>query len=268
MPCRDLDNLLYPYLDGELVEGDRASVESHLASCEACRAACDRERSMLLLIRSRAKTAAPPAPDALRARLVGQLHSEERSRRMRAVGKLTAAAAGLAMASVAAHHGWREHQRRLYVEDAVNRHARAYPLEIEKPSPEQLEAWFDGKLDHRVAVPRYPNVVAQGGRLLNVRDRPAAYIRYDDRGRRLGLFVYGDKPGDVEATAEPEVDRSNGFNTVTWRDGDVVYTLVTDLDDNDIRQMLPEARGTPTSLPPQQLVPVQPATYSPASFSH
>jgi anti-sigma factor RsiW len=173
---------------------------------------------------------------------------------MRLVTKLAAAAASLAVCSIAAHHGWRNFQRKLYVEDAVSRHARAYPLEIEKPSPEQLEAWFDGKLDHRVAVPRFQNVVFQGGRLLNVRDRQAAYIRFDGEGnRRLGLFVYSDKPGDVDVT-EPEVDRSNGFNTVTWRDGDVVYTLVTDLNDDDIRQMVPPPRGN--TAPQPKIVPV------------
>lgn len=253
MDCRELDNLLYPYLDGELVDGDRVSVEGHLASCDTCRTAADQERSMLLLIRSRAKAAAAcGAPDALRARLSADLSAENRARRVRTVTKLAACAAGLAVCSIAAHHGWRNFQRKLYVEDAVSRHARAYPLEIEKPSPEQLEAWFDGKLDHRVAVPRFQNVVFQGGRLLNVRDRQAAYIRFDGEGnRRLGLFVYSDKPGDVDVT-EPEVDRSNGFNTVTWRDGDVVYTLVTDLNDDDIRQMVPPPRGNPGA----QIVPV------------
>lgn len=252
MDCRELDNLVYPYLDGELVEDDRVSFEGHLACCESCRTATDRERSTLLLIRSRANGGTPQAPESLRAKLSEQLGNETRSRRFRSVSKLAAAAAGLAVCSVAAHHGWRNFQRKLYVEDAVSRHARAYPLEIEKPSPEQLEAWFDGKLDHRVTVPRYKNVVTQGGRLLNVRDRQAAYIRFDGQGnRRVGLFVYSDKPGDVDVTeTEPEVDRSNGFNTVTWREGDVVYTLVTDLDDADIRQMLPPPRGSDAQVVP------------------
>ncbi|MBK7864831.1 MAG: zf-HC2 domain-containing protein [Archangiaceae bacterium] len=261
MDCRELDNLLYAYLDGELVDDERVAVEGHLAGCDACRAATDREHSTLLLIRSRAKAGGARAPDALRERLSQKLGDELKVRRVRAIGRLAAAAAGLAVCTVVAHSSWRSHQRRLYVEDAVNRHARSFPLEIEKPSPEQLEAWFDGKLDHRVAVPRFQNVVTQGGRLLNVRDRQAAYIRYDDRGRRLGLFVYSDKPGDVDVT-EPEVDRSNGFNTVTWRDGDVVYTLVTDLDDDDIRQMLPQHRI------PEDAVPAHAPTVQPAAFSH
>ncbi|MBL8957422.1 MAG: zf-HC2 domain-containing protein [Myxococcaceae bacterium] len=250
MPCRQLDNHLYPYLDGELVEGDRVEFESHLASCEGCRAEVDRESKMLLLIRTRARQGAVAAPESLRAKLTEQLQGETKRRRYSAVSKLAAAAAGLAVCTVAAHTGWRSYQRKLYVEDAVNRHARAYPLEIEKPSAEQLEAWFnDGKLDHRVAVPRYQNAGLTGGRLINVRDRPAAYIRFAAEGnRRLGLFVYSDKPGDVDVTTEPSVDRSNGFNTVTWRDGDVVYTLVSDLNDDDIRQMVPPLQA-PRSAP-------------------
>src|SRR5262245_28595137 len=123
MHCRELDNLLYPYLDGELVEGDRIAVESHLGSCDGCRTQADRERSTLLLIRSRARAGASPAPEALRERLTARLSEENRSRRLRSVSKLAAAAAGLAVCSVAAHHGWRNFQRKLYVEDAVSRHA-------------------------------------------------------------------------------------------------------------------------------------------------
>jgi len=36
MNCPDVDPLLMPYLDGEVVEADRLEVEQHLASCEPC----------------------------------------------------------------------------------------------------------------------------------------------------------------------------------------------------------------------------------------
>src|SRR5688572_11359397 len=130
MDCRELDNLLYPYLDGELVEGDRVAIESHLASCDGCRTQADRERSMLLLIRSRAKAGvAGGAPESLRDKLSQRLGDENRSRRNRMLARLTAAAAGLAVCSVAAHHSWRGYQRQLIIQDAVSRHARAFPLE-------------------------------------------------------------------------------------------------------------------------------------------
>ncbi len=54
MDCRELESFLYPYLDGELVEGERTRFEGHLATCESCRKATDHEHAMLLHIRSRA----------------------------------------------------------------------------------------------------------------------------------------------------------------------------------------------------------------------
>jgi anti-sigma factor (TIGR02949 family) len=268
MDCRELDNLLYPYLDGELVDGDRVQVDSHLAGCEECRKRTDQEHAMLLFVRSRAKQQSAAAPEGLRARLSDQLHQEQRKSNLRTVGKLTAAAAGLAVCTLAAHHGYRIYQYRLYVEDAASRHARAYPLEVQKPSPEQVSAWFDGKLDHHVRVPSIPNAVVQGVRLLNVRDRQAGYIRFiDTKNRNMGLFVYGDKADDVDVDGT-EVRNSNGYNVVTWRDGDVVYQLVTDLDEQDIRQMLPQRQGA-TGLQiaaPQAPIPtVVPASYAPAA---
>jgi mycothiol system anti-sigma-R factor len=266
MDCRELDNLLYPYLDGELVDGDRVQVESHLAACNDCRQRTDQEHAMLLLVRSRAKQASSPAPDALRARLSEQLHHEQRRSNVRTVGKLTAAAAGLAVCTLAAHHGYRIYQYRLYVEDAASRHARAFPLEVQKPSPEQVTAWYDGKLPHPVRVPAFPNANLQGTRLLNVRDHQAAYLRFAAAGNRnMGLFVYGDKADDVDVDGT-EVRNSNGYNVVTWRDGDVVYQLVTDLDEQDIRQMLPARQGgtmpqLQIAAPQGQMPTVVPASY-------
>jgi anti-sigma factor (TIGR02949 family) len=258
MDCRELDNLLYPYLDGELVDVERMQVEAHLSSCEPCRKRTDQEHAMLLFVRSRAKQQSAPAPQGLRARLSDDLHSEQRRARLRTLGKLTAAAAGLAMCSVAAHHSYRSYQRNLYVQDAASRHARAYPLEVQKPSADQLAAWFDGKLDHHVVVPAFPNAVAQGARLLNVRDRQAAYLRFVAAGNRnMGLFVYGDKADDVEVDGAPEMGSSNGYNVVTWKEGDVVYQLVSDLDEQDIRQMLPPRNG----VRPAPMPVVQPASF-------
>ena len=104
MDCRELDKLLYPYLDGELVEGDRVAVETHLAACDGCRASFDREHQTLLLIRSRAKAAIAPAPETLRTRLADQLADEARARRNRTVTKLAAAAAPFPGVSRATQH--------------------------------------------------------------------------------------------------------------------------------------------------------------------
>ena len=126
-----------------------------------------------------------------------------------------------------------------------------------------MEAWFDGKLDHRVSVPHWPNVRLSGARISNVTDRPAAYISYERGGdthgapaRRIGLFVFDDTRREVEAPPlrAVQVNSSLGYNVAMWREGEIVYELVSDLDESDIRRMLAQQaapRDVPVAVTPE-----------------
>ncbi|MFT3708183.1 MAG: zf-HC2 domain-containing protein [Archangium sp.] len=257
MTCRDLDAQLTAYLDGELIAEASLSVENHLATCEECRRRVEIERHNLHAIRAAAKAAAPVAPAEFKAKLFENLRRDGEQTRRAGVRRFAAMAAGVTVALVVGHQAWRGYQRRLYEQDAALRHARQFPLEVTQS--EGIEQWFGGKVDYRVSVPKFPNAQAKGGRLLQVRDKPAAYIRYDG-ARPMGLFVYGDD-GDVDVGAEPAMGSSHGYNVVSWREGDVVYQLVSDLDEDDIRSLVPS--GPPGSTPEPQSTPtldVRPAS--------
>ena len=60
----------------------------------------------------------------------------------------------------------------------------------------------------------------------------------------MGLFVYQNED-DVRALPEAEFGSGNGFNVVSWKGGDVTYTLVTDMDERDVRQLLPDPGAEP-----------------------
>ncbi len=249
MNCHDLHAQLTPFLDGELIDEARLSLESHLVHCDTCRRHVEGQRHNLLVVKQALKDNAPAAPEALRAKVFSQLRADDAHHRHVRRSKLIALAAGVTVAVVAGNAVYRGHQRRLYEHDAALRHARQFPLEITQ-SPENIERWFGGKLDHRVTVPRFPNSRTAGARLLQVRDKPAAYIRYD-APKPMGLFVYGDD-NEVDVGATPAVGTSLGYNVVSWREGGVVYQLVTDLDEHDIRELVPP---TPRTLE------VQPASF-------
>lgn len=244
MNCRDLESQLTPYLDGELIAEARADFEAHLAQCPTCPRYVELERHNLSIIRQSAKAASPAVPPALRARLLDGIALDVRRRRQRSVARMAAVAGGLACVVLVGNQQYKGHQRRLYEGDAALRHARQFPLEIEQ-SPDAIERWFGGKLDYPVNVPRFPNANATGARLLQVRDKPAAYIRYDSP-RPMGLFIYGDDH-EVDVGAEPAMGLSHGYNVVSWREGDVVYQLVTDLEEQDIRELMPPVQGRPQS---------------------
>lgn len=60
MNCQEIEPLLTLYACEELEGAERASVETHIESCAACRSALERERRLLAVVAS----ARPPEPDA------------------------------------------------------------------------------------------------------------------------------------------------------------------------------------------------------------
>ncbi|WP_224241361.1 anti-sigma factor family protein [Hyalangium gracile] len=250
MNCQELDRLLYPYLDGEFQPEERMDVETHLEACADCARRVEKEREIQHALRRAARHSVQSgrAPQSLRMGIQVGLRREQRRASQMQWLRLSAAA----LVVVAVGGGWialRPEERQRFVEDAARRHAKRLPVEISNAAPEHVEAWFNGKLDHQVSIPRLPNAQLSGARISNVKDRPAAYISYETRperegqeARRIGVFVFDDAARDLDAQALPSVhvDSSQGYNVAVWRDGEVVYELVTDLSEADIRKMLQE----------------------------
>jgi len=92
MNCADVR--LDEYFDGELVEADRATVDGHLAACDACRAELERSRKLETVLR---KVTTGAAPDA--DRFVESVRA--RSRRPSPARWALAAAALIAVAGLA-----------------------------------------------------------------------------------------------------------------------------------------------------------------------
>lgn len=268
MSCDDLEPFLHAYLDGEFDIPERTEVERHLASCSRCASRLASEATWLRAMRDHVQRCGrSPAPEALRHRVLEAVNGEHRRSVARRWGQLSAAAAVVCVVGAAGVWEHRSLLRKRYQEDAAARHAMRYPLELQQQSAEQIEAWFGGKLPHRVLVPRFANAQPIGARLLNVAEKQAAYISYNaplgSRARQIGLFVYDDQRGDTAFTplAEADVGTSHGFNVVSWRDGDIVYQLVSDLDERDILELV-RSRG-PNSTegrPGPRRLEVQPAS--------
>lgn len=265
MTCQELDQILYPYLDGEFQTEERLDVEAHLNQCAECRERIHEEARMQQSLRRAARHAVEStrAPDALRARLQAGIQQEQRHSQQ--AWWLRASAAALVMMAAGGAWMWnRPEQHRHFMEEAARRHAKRLPVEISGDSHEQVEAWFEGKVDHRVPVPRLSHVTLAGARISNVKDRPAAYISYEHPSakegtpaRRIGLFVFDDAKRELEAPPLPsmQVGSSLGYNVAMWREGEIVYELVTDLDETDIRRMVTQQAGTGGSRPSRAVQP-------------
>jgi anti-sigma factor RsiW len=261
MTCQEFENLLQPYVDDEFDAAERAAADSHLATCPACSRRVHRERSFRHTLRE--AVAAHPveahAPDALRLRIVEAIRRERRRRYARRAAMISATAAAL-LAVLSIGYASMPKRRERFMLDAARRHARPLPAEIQARVHEDVENWLQGKLDHRVPVPRLQNAEVSSARISNVQDRPAAYIRYQKPNpngppRSIGLFVFGDQEHEVEAYPLPSVEVGNrlGYNVAIWREGEIVYEMVTDLDERDIRALLEAQGGSAPALAPARV---------------
>jgi anti-sigma factor RsiW len=260
MDCGELERSVDAYLDGEFDARERAEADAHLAKCERCRALADAQGRIRAALRARLREAmAPPsvagrAPPALRARIEDALARRRRPLWRRALsplplGALAACVAG-AVLVLATHGGGNA-----LVEEAVRNHHRGLPLEVMAASVGEgsIPAWFAGKLDFHPAPPRFRanGVHVLGARLSHLRELPAAYIRYELPRGQAGLFIVDDPAGRFrdagrEMRLGPQVVHvvnARGYNVAVWRENEIVYSLVSDLDEPALFELVRTAQA-------------------------
>ncbi|MFO0583616.1 MAG: zf-HC2 domain-containing protein [Anaeromyxobacter sp.] len=259
MDCTELERSVDAWLDGELDDRDRTEVDRHLEGCPRCRPLADARARLRLATRAKLREAMGPAaaagaaPPALRARVVTALAKERRPlwRRMLApvpMATLAACAAG-ALVVIAMRPD------DTLLEEAIAKHHRDLPLEVTTASMAEatLPAWFTGKLDFKPTPPKLEDGGARmiGARLSHLREWPAAYFRYALPRGNAGLFIVDDPSGKF-GTAGREVQvgqdtirlaNAKGYNVAVWRQDEIVYSLVSDLDEGDLFKLVRAARA-------------------------
>ncbi len=257
LDCREMESFLPAYLDGEFEAYERAEVESHLEDCAACKHAV----RIQLALKDALKRAAPAvAPIELRHSVRLALRDEELPgsrwdkvlRNPRSVG-LAAAAVGAAvwfLSGGLSYPPFRGHSR--LIDDGIALHQRGLPLDYAANDVGSVQQWLQSRLDFAARVPRFRQGPAlQGVRLSQLRSRSAALVTYSSPqadGRRVSVIILddperGDPPGTVHRFADRQVwlSRSRGYNVVSWRNDEIVYSLISDLDERDVLQLVQAA---------------------------
>jgi anti-sigma factor RsiW len=256
MDCSEFERSVDAFLDDEFGPRERVEAETHLAACTRCQALASTQGRVHQALRTALREAMGPAsragraPEALRLRISAALERERRPlwRRLVAPFPLAAAAATAAAVLVVVASQGRSGQ---LVEEAVRKHHRDLPLEVTTASvaPEAIPGWFAGKLDFKPKAPVFSSQQATvvGARISNLRELPAAYIKYQlPRGRQAGLFIVDDPEGRFDAGGRDveigprhvRVTSSRGYSTVVWRQDHTVYSLVSDSGEEDLIQMV------------------------------
>ncbi len=266
MDCTELERSIDAYVDGEFDARERAEAELHLATCDRCRALATAAAALRAAVRAKLREAMTPpsaagrAPAELRARIEANLARRRRPLWRRALSPIPAAtlaacAAGAVL--VLQLHGGDAS----LAEEAIRSHHRDFPLDYVAPidyvaasaGEVSIPAWFADKLDFNPSPPRFRanGVRIVGARLSHLREWPAAYVRYALPSGNAGLFIVDDPQRRFDAGGEPvavgsrtiRVARGHGYNVAVWRDDKIVYSLVSDLDEAALRELVRTAQA-------------------------
>lgn len=142
------------------------------------------------------------------------------------------------------------------VTEAVNNHLRIlqsqHPLEIESGNFHQVKPWFAGRLDFAPVVlftgdDEYP---LRGGAVGYYLDRKAAVFEYGRRLHSISLFVFRAEGLPWSAHVLETVGKvraysgaRRGYNVILWRDGELGYAIVSDVDSSALRKLAVKLSG-------------------------
>jgi anti-sigma factor RsiW len=262
MDCHDVLLVLLDYQQGRLAPESHGQVRAHLDGCVDCAHEDRLEHELTQALERRLPQYS--APLALKRRLAAQwpaeaLRSETRRSWLRRwIPAAAVAVVLLALAPVARQ--WMLAPAGAGVDamvaEAVNDHVRLLqserPLEIESGGIHQVIPWFSGRLDFAPTI-RFPgdaDFPLRGGAIGYFVDRKAATLVYGRRLHTVSVFVFRADGlpwphGGLEKLGRLEVRRtaSRGFTVLLWRDGELGFALVSDVDSRDLSLLASKLAG-------------------------
>ncbi|HEY7039299.1 MAG TPA: hypothetical protein VID28_10620 [Methylomirabilota bacterium] len=254
MTCEEARDRLLDAQRDRLAPGARTALQAHLHECAACR----HEQAAETLLTEALEQRLPPhgAPAALKRRLAASWPAapvatpSAWSRWQRYLVPAAALAAILLVVLPLVQRRASERAADRMVAEAVNDHLRIlssqHPLDIESGGIHQVKPWFAGRLDFAPVV-RFEgdaDFPLRGGAVGYYLDRKTAVFVFGRRLHTISLFVFraDGLPWPSQGLervggAQARVTSSRGFTSVLWRDGELGYALVSDVDPAELTRL-------------------------------
>src|SRR5438552_12107909 len=242
MICREFEPWLQAFVDGELDVETMTAVQAHVSSCPECHGQVDGERRFRALLRQQPQDMAPPG---LRARLLRLACRTRRRAAMRLWLGIPAAAALVLVVALLMTRGLAPGPAApTLVDTLVDKHL-AYaqiegPAEFTSSEPGAVAAWLRDRVGMRVPVPDYSHAGIRlvGARISENDEQKIAYLLYEKGHMLMSVFMLPDS-AQVRALGGKTVSyrgheyvarERKSLRTVSWRDGQAVFSLVSMLD--------------------------------------
>lgn len=249
--CYQIDQLVTPFVDGELPDPDRRAVEEHLRVCPPCHSRVVAEREVHALIRARVPAlSGTEAPDALHAKCWGlaRMKPPAADAAARAVAlpvrwptRLApyALAASLVLVVVGAF---------VYQATAMSAHVLAAELTADhmkcfamnralgmQQAPAAVESSMASGFDWRMRLPDDParaGLELVGSRPCLYGEGTIAHIMYRHEGRPVSLFML------PKTARTEELVEVLGHEAAIWCVGNRTFVLVARAPRGDVERMV------------------------------
>jgi anti-sigma factor RsiW len=245
--CADADAFIHAYVDGELAGVDREGVERHFVGCATCARRARLQSRFKAAVR--AHLPRPVVPAHVSRRLQVALTSQPSAPpRWTLSGWFSysrlvpAAAAVLVLIGITATV---RRSQSMVFEQAERSYHRELPMDVTDCA--SIASWFRGRVDFPVHAPTLGGgAKCQGGRLVDVGQRPAAYIVYRvSNGHRVAFLVFDPRNESFEGRERRVVNGREitlvtgpGTSTAAFRDRGLGYVATSDLDQDSLTNLV------------------------------
>jgi anti-sigma factor RsiW len=244
MDCKETQNLMDVYADGELDLVRNLEIDRHLEQCALCSESYKNHQAL----RNGLKSAALyyRSPDALQRRIQSSVRKAAKAQaapraqpwRWFGVAASMAVAALVALVFVPFLRGPAADEP--LANEVLSSHVRSlmadHLADISSSDQHTVKPWFAGKLDFSPPVEDFAKqgFPLIGGRLDYLENRPVAALVYERRKHFINLFVWPGSEADVPTKA---VSRQ-GYNLIHWTQSHMTYWASSDLDKSELQEFV------------------------------
>lgn len=243
--CADIQQLLYPYLDGELDVKQNMDVEAHILDCQTCCDLLNEEKRFLSVLKNGCLH--EEGPPALKAKIERKLSNKQRpfARFFSNHPFKAAFAAALAGILISLLGGklldLSINRTPPFIRASVENHLKYLngnlPLEIESHDPQVVAGWFKKRIDFMPHLPELKDdmIVLIGGRLDRFKGENVALVSYTIDKLPVSMFIIKGNPtanvetGDFAFLKGRRFNFSHrhGLNAIAWTDDGNRFALIS-----------------------------------------